>query len=1269
MKKLLLLILIPVIVFSQTKILVPRVVVTRGGVQTTFSSLRAAADSVSGKSGYTIVLSGVDTLLGTITFSNADSLTISGYGSKRTAGSSLVGTALILSFVDCDNLNIFGVEIDGNANNRSGTYGSGGTNQRNALTIKASSQSSIKNITLRDLYIHNSFGEAILIHDANGAYVSRCFVDSCAEAIEFANGNNGHADNNIVGRMLDQDGIEFATWTNAWCVDNYFPIADAFPGNDAIDYFKVSGGTIRGNYIQPSTSSLLTASIAVHDSCRDIRITGNTSGSILFQSKLADGNVQRNIEYDHNTIINSSSNVGFEVNTDSTMTGFLSINNNKIRSDKGLKLFGSGHGVNISNNQFINYGTTVGAGIELATDGAYKCNGVVIRGNLFDSLYTGVSIGSLVDSASFIDNHFQFCTFNWNDPYSRLRQANVFTFNNDGLSNNQQNVSYLGSVVSSGITAGTVSADSLVGNGDQIQNVLTHVDVHLSDIVTNGTFTGGGGWTQVSGSAWTFTSNKAHYDESDNAYLKQSVTAFNATYSYRLSFTISSCVDSAYITFSTGLSFIKSATFYKNGSYTFYVTGITGSEVRIAPAMIVGNAAFDIDNLSIIPITPNSGDILIADSTGGSVKWKNKRLIGAIVTDSSVIVGSGGGGGASDFSQLDGGTNTGQTMIVGNSSSLTPSGTGIIDANKLQGHSITEPQAGSIAAAYIIPIDSASAFGKMLYWNIGGSIKGVNLSNDFGLSSIGNMTIIKQPPITSDAFGIKLSGATGSPGANRLYGTNPSGVYSMMSDIFITTLNATASIETPSITLTSQAFKLLLTTDDGTINPVSIGSTNKVAIASGAETVVWDSIRNVNIAGTAAIAPSKIAGLTDSTALMQRNRDTLTWDATKTNLLLYQPVSTRTTVGNSFYTLSNPSAITFPRINADNTVTPLSAASFLSAIGGGSGTVTSVAQSFTGGLISVGGSPITSSGTLALTVAGTSGGVPYFASTSTWASSGLLTTNALMLGGGAGAAPTVLGSLGTTSTVLHGNASGAPTFGSISNSDLATTIITGLTEDTSPSLSNDFWMTYDASATSLKKVKLVNLFGQDLGVAADVVFAGLQVSPNGLSVSGVSAFTGNVILDNGSTSSGTLRIKEDSDNGSNYIDIVAPASITANQTYQVSPLPLIIPISDETTTITTGTAKVTFRMPCKATIWAVRASVNTVSSSGIPTFDINEAGTTILSTKLTIDASELTSTTAAAAAVISDAAIADDAEMTIDIDVAGTGAKGAKVVIYYFPVP
>lgn len=113
---------------------------------------------------------------------------------------------------------------------------------------------------------------------------------------------------------------------------------------------------------------------------------------------------------------------------------------------------------------------------------------------------------------------------------------------------------------------------------------------------------------------------------------------------------------------------------------------------------------------------------------------------------------------------------------------------------------------------------------------------------------------------------------------------------------------------------------------------------------------------------------------------------------------------------------------------------------------------------------------------------------------------------------------------------------------------------------------------------------------------------------------------------------------------------------------------LLIAASDETTTITTGTAKVTFRMPYAFKVTAVRASLSTVSSSGVVTVDINEGGTTILSTKLTIDASEKTSTTAATPAVISDADLADDAEITIDIDTAGTGAKGLKVTLIGYRV-
>jgi hypothetical protein len=133
--------------------------------------------------------------------------------------------------------------------------------------------------------------------------------------------------------------------------------------------------------------------------------------------------------------------------------------------------------------------------------------------------------------------------------------------------------------------------------------------------------------------------------------------------------------------------------------------------------------------------------------------------------------------------------------------------------------------------------------------------------------------------------------------------------------------------------------------------------------------------------------------------------------------------------------------------------------------------------------------------------------------------------------------------------------------------------------------------------------------------------------------------------------------------GTNGHRLEVASGETTGVKWAPDPVVLAVAVSDETTAITTGTAKVTFRMPFAMTVTAVRASLATASTSGNPTFDINEGGTSILGTKLSIDANEKTSTTAASAATITDSALADDAEITIDIDTAGTGAKGAKVYI------
>ena len=112
------------------------------------------------------------------------------------------------------------------------------------------------------------------------------------------------------------------------------------------------------------------------------------------------------------------------------------------------------------------------------------------------------------------------------------------------------------------------------------------------------------------------------------------------------------------------------------------------------------------------------------------------------------------------------------------------------------------------------------------------------------------------------------------------------------------------------------------------------------------------------------------------------------------------------------------------------------------------------------------------------------------------------------------------------------------------------------------------------------------------------------------------------------------------------------------------PESFIVALSDETTDLTTGTAKVTFRMPYAFTLTDVRISVKTAPTGSVLTVDINENGATILSTKLTIDATEKTSTTAATPVVISDTSLADDAEITFDIDTIGSTIAGAGLKVY-----
>ena len=121
--------------------------------------------------------------------------------------------------------------------------------------------------------------------------------------------------------------------------------------------------------------------------------------------------------------------------------------------------------------------------------------------------------------------------------------------------------------------------------------------------------------------------------------------------------------------------------------------------------------------------------------------------------------------------------------------------------------------------------------------------------------------------------------------------------------------------------------------------------------------------------------------------------------------------------------------------------------------------------------------------------------------------------------------------------------------------------------------------------------------------------------------------------------------------------------------YTANTTSFILACSDETTAISDTGTVLTFYMPYDYTVTGVRASLTTTSSSGTPTIDISEEGTSIMTTtKITVDAGDLLSTDSATQPVLTDTALADEAKITIDVDVTGTDATGLKVYIIGYRV-
>ena len=114
---------------------------------------------------------------------------------------------------------------------------------------------------------------------------------------------------------------------------------------------------------------------------------------------------------------------------------------------------------------------------------------------------------------------------------------------------------------------------------------------------------------------------------------------------------------------------------------------------------------------------------------------------------------------------------------------------------------------------------------------------------------------------------------------------------------------------------------------------------------------------------------------------------------------------------------------------------------------------------------------------------------------------------------------------------------------------------------------------------------------------------------------------------------------------------------------------IAIALGDEATVLaaaSTSVPVVTYHMPYGFTLTDVKVGL-TVAGTGaaLVTIDVHEAGTTVLSTKVTVDATEKTSGTAATQPVVSDSALAVDSIIEVFVDVVDSNnlAAGAKVYL------
>ena len=433
---------------------------------------------------------------------------------------------------------------------------------------------------------------------------------------------------------------------------------------------------------------------------------------------------------------------------------------------------------------------------------------------------------------------------------------------------------------------------------------------------------------------------------------------------------------------------------------------VTGGGPGAAPSPLPAGSQFQV--LTMGASNPGYGAVNLAQSAAVTGILPNSNTTATDANTASAIVArdSSGNFTASTITAALTGTASGNTTYTANNHGVVLSGSG-------NAMTVIAPDASTSKLLISGGLTADPTWGLLTNSNLSGSAAITNANLATMSSSSSTVGTVKGNISGSSATPSDLVLTSGNTFGSVVYRDS---VGNFSASIISAQLDGTASGNTTYSPVTHGVVISGSTNTMSIVNPDA--NTNKVFLSGGSSAdPVWGLLTNSNLSGSAAISNANLATMASTSTTVGTVKGNISGaSATPTDLTLtsantassvvYRDGSgnfsagtitgslTGTASGNTTYTPNQFGVVTSGAGNTMTVVAPV-ASTALPLVSGGSAAIPTWSVLGVAG----GGTGITS---------GTSGGVPYFSSVGAIASSGVLTANQVVLGGGVGAAPSPL---------------------------------------------------------------------------------------------------------------------------------------------------------------------------------------------------------------------------------------------------------------------